>query len=56
MIHIDIDEGILSVELSKKEIQERLERLPEFQYKVKEGYLYRYARDVSSADEGAILK
>lgn len=56
MIHIDIDEGILSVELSKKEIQERLERLPEFQYRVKEGYLYRYARDVSSADEGAILK
>lgn len=56
MIHIDIDNGILQVDLSEQEMEKRISELPEFQYKVTEGYLFRYARDVSSADEGAILK
>ena len=55
-ISIDIDGGSLSVELSEDEIEGRLKKLPEFQYKITEGYLYRYAREVSSADEGAVLK
>lgn len=44
------------MELSEDEIEGRLKKLPEFQYKITEGYLYRYAREVSSADEGAVLK
>ena len=55
-ITIDIDGGSLSVELSEEDLKKRLDRLPEFQYKITEGYLYRYAREVSSADEGAVLK
>ena len=55
-ITIDIDGGSLSVELSEEDLKKRLDRLPEFQYKITEGYLYRYAREVFSADEGAVLK
>lgn len=56
LIHIDLDEGLLWAELSDDEMRKRLSLLPDFTYKVKEGYLYRYARQVASADEGAVLK
>ena len=56
MITVNIDKRLIQVALSDEEIKERLEKLPPFTPKVKDGYLYRYANSVSSADEGAILK
>ena len=55
-IHIDIPNRTLNVELSDKEIENRLNTLPPFEPKIKRGYLARYARMVSSANTGAILK
>ncbi len=56
VIHIDIDKGMLQVELSEEEIKKRLGSVLPFRLKVTEGYLARYAKTVSSADEGAVLK
>ncbi len=55
IIDIDIDNRILHIQLSDEEIQNRIALLPDFDNN-NEGYLYRYSRDVSSANEGAILK
>jgi len=55
IIEIDIPNKKLDVRLSEKEIQERLAKLPEFEPKIKSGYLARYARMVSSADKGAVF-
>jgi dihydroxy-acid dehydratase len=54
-IEIDIPGKRLGVRLSDEEIGKRISRLPEFAPKIKSGYLARYARDVSSADRGAVL-
>jgi dihydroxy-acid dehydratase len=56
MILIDIPHKSLSIELSEKEIEKRLESLPPFIAKIKSGYLARYAQMVTSANTGAILK
>jgi len=56
LIHINIPEKSLKVELSDEEIQSRLNKLPEFEPKIKNGYLGRYARMVTSANTGAVLK
>ncbi len=56
IIDIDIDKGTLHVRLTDEEIRSRLEELPKPEEKVKTGYLARYARSVSSANEGAILR
>jgi dihydroxy-acid dehydratase len=56
LITIDIHNRILSVDLSEEEIQKRLAKLPAFEPKIKKGYLSRYARMVTSANTGAILK
>ncbi len=56
MINIDIPNNLLSVELSEDEIQTRLNDIPKFQPKIKTGYLARYAKMVTSANTGAILK
>jgi dihydroxy-acid dehydratase len=56
MILIDIPHKSLSIELSEKEIEKRLESLPPFIPKIKSGYLARYAQMVTSANTGAILK
>ena len=56
VINIDIPNRTLNVELSDKEIEKRLNALPPFEPKIKRGYLARYARIVSSANTGAILK
>src|SRR3990170_2614238 len=56
LITIDIPKRTLNVELADEEIQQRLNALPEFVPKIKSGYLARYARMVSSANTGAILK
>ncbi|MEN8194025.1 MAG: dihydroxy-acid dehydratase [Bacteroidota bacterium] len=55
-IFIDIPNKILKVELSDEEIQERLHTLPDFEHKIKSGYLARYSKMVTSASKGAVLK
>ncbi len=56
IIKIDIPNYRLDVELSDKEIAERLARLAEFEPKVKTGYLRYYAEKVSSASTGAVFR
>lgn len=55
VIEIDIPNRTLNVQLDKDEIQARRSewRLPP--YRVREGYLYRYARQVTSAGTGAVF-
>jgi dihydroxy-acid dehydratase len=55
IIKIDINRQRLDVELSDKEIEERLAKLGEFEPRVKSGYLRRYAEKVSSASTGAVF-
>ncbi len=55
-IKIDIPSRTLNVDLEDEVIQKRLKALPEFTPKIKSGYLSRYAKMVSSANTGAILK
>jgi len=56
LITVDIPNRVLSTDLSEEEIQKRLAELPAFEPKIKKGYLGRYARMVTSANTGAILK
>ena len=56
IIDINIDEGTLNVRLSEEEIRDRLAQFVPVKPKVTGGYLARYAKNVSSANEGAILK
>jgi dihydroxy-acid dehydratase len=55
IIKIDIDKCRLDVELSEKEINDRLARLPAFEPRIKTGYLSRYTEKVSSASTGAVF-
>jgi dihydroxy-acid dehydratase len=55
LIEIDIPANTLNVRLSAEEIQQRLDALPDFEPKIKSGYLARYAKMVSSADKGAVF-
>jgi dihydroxy-acid dehydratase len=55
-IIIDIPNHKIDVELSPQEIERRLSALAPFEPKIKTGYLARYARQVTSASTGAILK
>ncbi len=55
IIEIDIPNHTLNVRLAGEEIQKRLAELPEFEPKIKSGYLARYATMVSSADKGAVF-
>jgi len=55
MINIDIPNYKLEVELGKEEIASRLAQLPEFESKIKTGYLRYYAEKVSSASTGAVF-
>jgi len=54
-IEIDIPNKSLNVQLSDDEIQKRIAALPEFEPKIKSGYLARYAQMVSSAAKGAVF-
>lgn len=56
IIEIDIPGRSLNVKLSKKEMDSRLKKWVRPDYKVKTGYLYRYAKQVTSANTGAIFK
>jgi dihydroxy-acid dehydratase len=55
IIRINIPENKIDVELSDNEIAARLAKLPDFQPRVKSGYLKRYAEKVSSASTGAVF-
>jgi len=55
IINIDIPNYKLDVELSDKQISERLAQLAEFEPKVKTGYLWYYAEKVCSASSGAVF-
>ncbi len=56
IIKIDIPNKKLEVELTKEEIENRLDELPDFEPKIKNGYLARYTKMVTSANTGAILR
>ena len=56
MITVDIPNRKLSVDLQSEEIEARLKKLPPFKPKIKTGWLARYAKLVSSANTGAVLK
>jgi dihydroxy-acid dehydratase len=55
IIEIDIPDKSLNVQLEDAEIQKRIAALPDFEPKIKTGYLARYAQMVSSADKGAVF-
>jgi dihydroxy-acid dehydratase len=56
IISIDIPGRKLNVALTAQEIKQRLQTWKKPAPKINKGYLARYARFVSSADEGAIMK
>ena len=56
IIEVNIPERTLNVKLSDKEIEKRSSAWKRPDYKVKKGYLYRYAKQVTSANTGAIFK
>jgi dihydroxy-acid dehydratase len=55
-IKIDIPNNSIDVELSEKQIAQRLSQVPKFQPKIKTGYLKRYIEEVTSASTGAVFK
>jgi dihydroxy-acid dehydratase len=55
IINIDIPNNSLNVELDDKEINDRLAALPEFEPRIKTGYLARYIEKVTSASTGAVF-
>jgi dihydroxy-acid dehydratase len=56
MITIDIPARSMTVALDDETMRQRIEALPEFEPKIRKGYLARYARMVTSANTGAVLK
>ncbi len=56
IIAIDIPNKTIHARLSDEEIQKRLSKWKRPEPKIKSGYMSRYARSVSSAAEGAIVK
>ena len=56
MISIDIDAGKLELKVSEEELEKRRKNLKIMEPKVKEGYLARYAKLVTSASTGAVVK
>ncbi len=56
IIDIDIPAGRINVQVSDEELEKRRKDLKIKEPRIKEGYLYRYSKLVSSADEGAVLK
>lgn len=55
IIRIDIPARRLEVKMDEAEIGRRLAKLPQFEPKVKKGYLKRYTEKVTSASSGAIF-
>ncbi|MBN2093702.1 dihydroxy-acid dehydratase [candidate division KSB1 bacterium] len=54
-IYINIKKRILDLKVDLKELKKRQENWQRPEFKVKSGYLARYARAVSSADAGAVV-
>ncbi len=55
MIHIDVSNRVLELEVEAGEISRRLEALPEWKSAVRRGYLKRYSELVTSASTGAVF-
>lgn len=55
-IVIDIPANKIDVELTEEEMKKRLSQVPEFEPKIKTGYLRRYAERVTSASRGAVFE
>lgn len=55
IVKIDIPNHKIEVELTQREIEQRLNLLPPFEPKAKAGYLKRYADKVTSASTGAVF-
>jgi dihydroxy-acid dehydratase len=55
IISIDIPAHKLDVEISDAEMKKRLAQVPQFEPKIKSGYLKRYAEKVGSASRGAVF-
>lgn len=56
MIEININEYSINLLVSDEEIEKRLKKWQAPEPKIKEGYLERYSRMVTSASKGAVLK
>jgi dihydroxy-acid dehydratase len=56
MIEIDIPRRTLNVQLSEDELDRRKQQWVCPEPKVEKGYLIRYARSVTSASYGAVVK
>lgn len=56
LIEIDIDSNSIKLLVSDEEIESRRKSWKEPELKIKHGYLYRYARMVTSASRGAVLR
>ena len=56
LIEIDIKNRTINLKIDKSTFENRMKNLNEFEPKITTGYLGRYARMVTSADTGAILK
>ena len=56
LVRIDIPAGILRMEVSDAELANRAAHRPVFEPRVRTGWLSRYARQVTSASEGAVLR
>lgn len=56
IISIDITRRKINVEISESEIKKRKKNMKLLAPKIQSGYLYRYAKSVSSASQGAVYK
>jgi dihydroxy-acid dehydratase len=55
IVRIDIPKHKLEIELSQRELKQRLAALPAFRPRIKTGYLKRYSDRVGSASSGAVF-
>lgn len=56
IVELDLEKRTLNVQLTAEEINQRLNELPPFESRSTSKWLRRYARMVTSADSGAVLK
>lgn len=56
VIEIDLESNSIDVQLTDQDIERRLDELPTFELQIGSRWLRRYARMVSSASSGAVLK
>jgi dihydroxy-acid dehydratase len=55
LIRIDLEARTIELAIPQHELETRLAALPDFEPKIKRGYLERYSRMVTSASTGAVL-